>query len=46
MATGLTAHHKLAGLAVLSGWFPIREKLKEVRMGVPFQRPRDLTRLW
>jgi len=30
LATGLTTQHKLAGLAVLSGWFPIRFKIKEV----------------
>ena len=30
LATGLTTQHKLAGLAVLSGWFPIRHKIKEV----------------
>jgi len=28
LATGLTAELKLAGLTVLSGWFPIREKVK------------------
>ena len=32
LATGLTTQHKLAGLAVLSGWFPIRYKIKEVRI--------------
>ncbi|KAJ7368824.1 hypothetical protein DFH08DRAFT_33902 [Mycena albidolilacea] len=26
--TGLTAERKLAGLAVLSGWLPLREKFK------------------
>jgi predicted esterase len=31
LATGLTTPHKLAGLAVLSGWFASREKIKEVR---------------
>jgi len=30
LATGLTTEHKLAGLTVLSGWFPIREKLKDL----------------
>jgi len=30
LATGLTTQHKLAGLAVLSGWFPIRLKIKEL----------------
>ena len=35
LATGLTTEHKLAGLAVLSGWFPIRYKVKEVRVGGP-----------
>lgn len=33
LATGLTTPRQLAGLAVLSGWFPIREKIKDVRMG-------------
>ncbi|KAF9651266.1 Phospholipase/carboxylesterase [Thelephora ganbajun] len=28
LATGLTTEHKLAGLTVLSGWFPIREQIK------------------
>lgn len=30
LATGLTTPHKLAGITVLSGWFAIREKIKEV----------------
>jgi predicted esterase len=30
LATGLSTPHKLAGLTVLSGWFSIREKIKEV----------------
>jgi len=30
LATGLTAKHKLAGLTILSGWFPIRYKIKEL----------------
>ena len=30
LATGLTTPRKLAGLVVLSGWFPIRSKIKEV----------------
>jgi len=34
LATGLTTQHKLAGLAVLSGWFPIKFKIKEL-LGSP-----------
>jgi poly(3-hydroxybutyrate) depolymerase len=34
--TGLTAERKLAGLAVLSGWLPLREKIKAVRIGFAF----------
>lgn len=30
LATGLTTPHKFAGLTVLSGWFTIKEKIKEV----------------
>lgn len=33
LVVGLTTKHKLAGLTVLSGRLPIREKIKEVRMG-------------
>jgi len=32
LATGLTTPHQLAGLAVLSGWFPIRDRIKGVCM--------------
>ena len=31
LLTGLTSERKLAGLAVLSGWLPLREKFKAVR---------------
>lgn len=31
LLTGLTSERKLAGLAVLSGWVPLREKFKAVR---------------
>jgi lysophospholipase-1 len=30
LLTGLTGEHRLAGLAVLSGWLPLRNKFKEV----------------
>ena len=30
LLTGLTSERKLAGLAVLSGWLPLREKFKAV----------------
>ena len=29
--TGLTSEHHLAGIAGLSGWAPIREKIRKVR---------------
>ena len=32
LVTGLTTPHQLAGLTILSGQLPIREKIKEVRM--------------
>lgn len=31
LLTGLTSERKLAGLAVLSGWLPLRYKFKSVR---------------
>lgn len=31
LLTGLTSERKLAGLAVLSGWMPLKEKAKAVR---------------
>jgi len=31
LVTGLTTQHQLAGLTVLSGWFAIKEKVKELR---------------
>lgn len=46
LATGLTTQNKLAGLTVLSGWFPIREKIKEVCVGNLALGLRSLTRLW
>lgn len=46
LVTGLTSPHRLAGLAVLSGWLAIRGKVKEVWMLVSHQRLRGLTRLW
>ena len=36
LATGLTTELGLAGLTVLSGWFPIREKIKGVCVGFSF----------
>jgi len=30
LVTGLTSPHRLAGLTVLSGWFAVREKVKEL----------------
>jgi predicted esterase len=33
LATGLTTPRQLAGLTVLSGWFPIRDKIKGVCRG-------------
>ena len=33
LTIGLTTKHKLAGLTALSGWFPIREKVKDVSVG-------------
>jgi len=32
LAIGLTTEHKLGGLTVLSGWLPIKEKVKDVCM--------------
>lgn len=46
LATGLTTPHKLAGLTVLSGWFPIREKIKEVCGDNLVLVTKSLTRLW
>ena len=37
LVTGLTSTHKLAGLAVMSGWFAVRGKVKEVRGAISFQ---------
>ena len=30
--TGLTGEHRLAGLVVLSGWLPLKDKFKEVSL--------------
>lgn len=30
LATGLSTQHKFAGLTILSGWFTVKEKIKEV----------------
>ena len=35
LLTGLTTERRLAGLAVLSGWLPLREKIKAVRVPRP-----------
>lgn len=36
LLTGLTAERRLAGLAVLSGWLPLRNSFKSVRHPVLF----------
>lgn len=32
LLSGLTGSHQLAGIAVLSGWVPLRHKFKEVSL--------------
>lgn len=35
LLTGLTTPGKLGGLAILSGWLPLRDRFKKVRFGAP-----------
>ncbi|KAF9006691.1 Phospholipase/carboxylesterase/thioesterase [Cyathus striatus] len=39
LLTGLTGTHKLAGIAVLSGWLPLKAKFKEMASKVASQIP-------
>lgn len=46
LATGLTTPHKLAGLTVLSGWFPIRKEIGKVCGDDLVLVTESPTRLW
>ena len=38
LLTGLTTERQLAGIAVLSGWLPLRNKIKSVSAHLRFRR--------
>lgn len=46
LLTGLTGERKLAGLAVLSGWLPIRQKIKAVSHFRPLHKHGSYSRIY